>query len=186
MIRPLALITGASAGLGAAFAWAYAERGHDVALVARRLDRLEVLAHALTAAHGVQALPIQCDLGAWEAHKTVLGALGERAGSVDVLVNNAGFSLAADFDVAPWERQRDLMMTMIVNAAGLAHGVIPGLIGVAGGAVGLGDARRMGGRVVSVVAGVAGEAGVCAFGELLSLVVAGSAVHGGRARTSSQ
>ncbi len=60
-----------------------------------------------------------------------------------------------------------------------ADGVIASLVGVASGADGLGDARRVGGRVVPVVAGVAGDPGVSALGELLPLVVAGRAVHGG-------
>ena len=67
-----------------------------------------------------------------------------------------------------------------------AEGVIAGLVGVASGADGLGDARRVGCRVVALVAGVAGEPGVSALGELLPLAVAGRAVHGGRARVSSQ
>lgn len=135
MSRPLALITGASAGLGAAFARAYAARGHDLVLVARRLDRLQALGAELSAAHGVDAQSIACDLGGWEAHKAVLDALGAHAGEVDVVVNNAGFGIAQDFDAAPWERQRELLMTLIVSACGLAYGVIPGMKARRSGAI---------------------------------------------------
>ena len=135
MSRPLALITGASAGLGAAFARAYAARGYDVALVARRLNRLQALGGELSAKHGCETIAIQCDLGQWEAHRKVLEALGPRADQVEVLVNNAGFGLAEDFDAAPWERQRDLMMTMVVAVTGLAYGVIPGMKARRSGAI---------------------------------------------------
>jgi short-subunit dehydrogenase len=90
--RPLALITGASAGIGAAFARAYAARGHDLALVARRAERLEALGAELSARHGIEAFAVPADLSAFEAWKPVLAAVEARGRVVDVLVNNAGFS----------------------------------------------------------------------------------------------
>ncbi len=125
--HPLALITGASAGLGAQFARACAARGHDLVLVARRLERLEALGAELTAAHGVQVQSIRCDLGQVDAHLGVFAALGERAGAVDVLVNNAGYGMAEEFDEAPWSAHQAFLMTLLVNACALAHGVIPGM-----------------------------------------------------------
>ncbi len=125
--RPLALITGASSGIGAAFARAYAARGHDLALSARRADRLEALAAELSARYGVEAFAIPADLAAFEAHKTLLDALAARGRTVDVLVNNAGFSIAESFAAVPWDRQRDFLMTLVVNACGLAYGVIPAM-----------------------------------------------------------
>ncbi|MFI4973523.1 MAG: SDR family NAD(P)-dependent oxidoreductase [Caulobacterales bacterium] len=126
--RRLALVTGASAGLGAAFARAYAARGVDVALTARREDRLHALSAELTAAHGVEAPVIPADLSGWEAHAAILAAVAERGRSVDVLVNNAGFGIPQSFAGVPWERERDFLMTMVVNACGLAYGVIPGMV----------------------------------------------------------
>ena len=126
--RRLALVTGTSAGLGAAFARAYAARGLDVALVARRADRLEALAATLRAEHQVQALVIPADLAAWEAHEGVLKAIAEAGRVVDVLVNNAGFGIPQSFAAVPWSRQRDFLMTMAVAPCGLAHGVIPGMV----------------------------------------------------------
>ncbi len=126
--RPLALITGASAGIGEAFARAYAGRGHDVALVARRADRLETLAAELRGTHGVEAYVIAQDLAAVGAEARVMAALSAHGRSADVLVNNAGFSIAQDFAGVPWQRQRDFLMTLIVSATGLAHLVIPGMI----------------------------------------------------------
>jgi short-subunit dehydrogenase len=126
--RPLALITGASAGIGAAFARAYAARGYDLALVARRAERLQALGAELGARHGIEAFAIPTDLAAFEAHAVVMAAVAAHGRTVDALVNNAGFSIAQSFVDAPWERQRDFLMTLVVNACGLAYGVIPGMI----------------------------------------------------------
>ena len=126
--RPLALITGASAGIGAAFARAYAARGHDLALVARRADRLEALAAELSGQHGIEAFAVVADLAEWEACSRVMAAVADRGRHVDVLVNNAGFSIAQSFVGVPWSRQRDFLMTLVVNACGLAHLAIPGMV----------------------------------------------------------
>jgi short-subunit dehydrogenase len=126
--RPLALITGASAGIGAAFARAYAARGCDLALSARRADRLEALAAELSAAHGIEAFAVPADLAQFEAHKALLAQVAARGRHVDVLVNNAGFSIAQSFVGVPWDRQRDFLMTLVVNACGLAHATIPGMV----------------------------------------------------------
>lgn len=131
--RPLALITGASAGIGAAFAHAYAARGYDLALVARRADRLEALAAELAAAHGARSQAIVQDLAVFGAEDRVMEALDGLA--VDVLVNNAGFSIAQDFVGVPWTRQRDFLMTLIVSACGLAYAVIPGMVARGRGAI---------------------------------------------------
>ncbi|HEV2532000.1 SDR family NAD(P)-dependent oxidoreductase [Phenylobacterium sp.] len=134
-LRPLALVTGASAGIGAAFARAYAARGHDLALVARRGDRLEALAAELTTAHGVEAFAIPADLAVLDAQAPILAAIEARGRHVDVLVNNAGFGIAQSFTGVPWARQRDFLMTLVVNACGLAYGVIPGMVERGGGAI---------------------------------------------------
>ena len=126
--RRLALITGASAGMGEAFARAYAGRGLDVALVARRADRLAALADELVLRHGVKAYVVPCDLARWEAHADVLRAMDAEARVVDVLVNNAGFGVPQSYTRVDWSRQRDFLMTLVVNGCGLAHGVIPGMV----------------------------------------------------------
>ncbi len=133
--RRLALVTGASAGLGEAFARAYAARGLDVALVARRADRLERLAKALAEAHGVQAFPIPADLSGFEAHEPVIAALRGHGRHVDVLVNNAGFGIPQSFAGVSWARQRDFLMTMVVAPCGFARAVIPGMVERGGGAI---------------------------------------------------
>jgi short-subunit dehydrogenase len=129
------LITGASSGLGEAFARAYAARGRDLALVARRVDRLEALAAELSERHGVTVLPIGCDLSAFGAERTVMAAVAAQGRRVDALVNNAGFSIPQSFAAVPWEAQRDFLMTLVVSACGLAHAVLPGMIERGEGAI---------------------------------------------------
>jgi short-subunit dehydrogenase len=126
--RRLALVTGASAGLGAAFARAYAARGFDLALVARRVDRLEALAAELSASHQAASLVIAADLSGFEAHAPVMAAIAAAGRPVDTLVNNAGFGIAQSFAAVPWARQRDFLMTMAVAPCGLAHAVLPAMI----------------------------------------------------------
>jgi uncharacterized protein len=91
--RKVALVTGASAGLGAEFARQLAAAGHDVVLVARRLDRLEALAQALIAAHGIKAYAVSADLAQADAHRVVMHAVAARNRSVDILINNAGLTI---------------------------------------------------------------------------------------------
>ena len=131
----LVLITGASSGLGEAFARAYAAAGHDLALVARRVDRLEALAAELAAAHQIRAQVIGADLSVYGAERTVLDAVAERGSRVDTLVNNAGFSIPQSFAAVPWAAQRDFLMTLVVSACGLAHGVLPAMAARGEGAI---------------------------------------------------
>lgn len=146
--RRLALITGASAGLGAAFARAYARRGVDLALVARREDRLRALAGELGEAFGVTVIAIPQDLAADHAEDAVMARLGEAGREVDILVNNAGLSIAQDFTGVPWARQRDMLMSMVVVPAGLIHAVLPGM------------AARGWGRIINVASVAAFAPGI--------------------------
>ena len=133
--RKLVLITGASAGIGAAFARAYAARGCDLALVARRADRLEALAAELAGRHGIEAFPIVADLAAFEAEVPVMAAVAARGRSVDILVNNAGFGIPQSFAAVPWTRQRDFLMTLAVTPCALAYAVIPAMVARGSGAI---------------------------------------------------
>jgi len=98
--RPFALVTGASAGLGAEFARQLAASGHDVMLVARRLDRLEALAATLRS-QGAEAIPLKVDLARMEAREEIAAALASCGRHVDVLINNAGFSIPNTFATTP-------------------------------------------------------------------------------------
>jgi uncharacterized protein len=125
--RPLALITGASSGIGAAFAGRLAAAGYDLMLVARRRDRLEALAAALVREHGPQAEVLAADL----ACAADLARVEERiaaAGSLEVLVNNAGFGTRGRFaetDVVSQDRMHRLHVLAPVR---LTRAALPGMI----------------------------------------------------------
>jgi short-subunit dehydrogenase len=92
-----ALVTGASAGIGRAFAHGLAARGNDVVLVARDGARLDALARDLEAAHGVTATVLPADLLTDDGVGAVVACLGASDAPVDVLVNNAGFGTYGRF-----------------------------------------------------------------------------------------
>ncbi|MEU8465250.1 SDR family oxidoreductase [Streptomyces sp. NPDC029003] len=123
----VALITGASAGLGAEFARQWAERGADLVLVARRLDRLEELAAGLEQRYGIRATAVAADLslpGAGAALRAELDARGIR---IQTLVNNAGFGSHGPFleqDPAQIDRMIQLNVTAV---AGLTRAFLPDL-----------------------------------------------------------
>ena len=93
MTERVALITGASAGIGAELARVFASRGHRVALVARRADRLTALAGEIVAAGGAAPMVIACDLTQADAGDKIAAALAAGGVEVEYVVNNAGFGV---------------------------------------------------------------------------------------------
>lgn len=120
-----ALITGASSGLGAAFAGRLAAFGFDCILLARRKDRLEELARELSAAYKVRSSIIQADLS--DAAQTQEAAERAAAMGIDVLVNNAGYGTHGNFAEQPMEKVARMVDVHIVAAMQLAHAVLPGM-----------------------------------------------------------
>ena len=102
--RPVTLITGASAGLGVEFARQCVARGQEVALVARRLDRLNQVA-----AEVGNAQVIAADLSTPEAPAMLFAELASRGLWAQVLINNAGFGLRGRFDALPRDRQLEMI-----------------------------------------------------------------------------
>jgi uncharacterized protein len=120
-----ALITGASSGIGAAFAEALAERGTNVILVARSEDRLQQLADTLKSQHGIRADVIVQDLIKPEAAAAVFEAVKVLGVEVDLLINNAGFGDYGAFGDRPLQKQRDMIQLNIGALVDLTHHFLP-------------------------------------------------------------
>lgn len=128
MQRRLCLITGASAGIGAAFAERYAALGWDLALTARRADRLEGLARSLRARSGVAVEVLVEDLSDPAAPSRLLDALTARGRHVDGLVNNAGYGVAGSFGVTDWPGHAAFLQVMLTAPVELAWRSLPGMM----------------------------------------------------------
>jgi short-subunit dehydrogenase len=143
----LAVVTGASAGLGSEFARQLASKGMDLLITARRVDRLESLATRLHAEYGVRVEVFPADL----ANPAELRALEDTLGKlerVDLLVNNAGYGLVGNFWELDRDAQTDNIHVHVVASMRLTHAVLPGMV-----------ARRSGGviQVSSVAAFIPGK-----------------------------
>src|SRR3954454_18543920 len=118
------VITGASSGIGADFARELSRRGHGVTLVARREERLRELAAELGADAHVHA----CDLTDAAAREALVESLETRGVTVDVLVNNAGFSTSGPFWKTDRGRELGMIRTNIEAVVDLCALVIPGMV----------------------------------------------------------
>jgi short-subunit dehydrogenase len=121
----LALVTGASSGIGAAFARIYASHGYDLALSARREDRLAALADEVRLAHGVEALVVPADLADPSAPARLVAEVTAHGHGIDALVNNAGYGVPEAFAESRWEEQAALLQVMVTAPCELAHRVLP-------------------------------------------------------------
>ncbi len=128
MNRKLALVTGASAGIGAALAGVYARQGYDLALTARRADRLETIAAEIAQRFGVEALTIAADLEDPKAPQAILDHLANHGRHVDALINNAGYGLTGTYATTTWEDQARFIQVLLTAPSELAHKVLPGMI----------------------------------------------------------
>jgi uncharacterized protein len=171
-----ALITGATAGIGAEFARQLAAQGHDIVLVARDVARLDSTAAALSDRFGVSATTLPADLTTDGGCAAVAARLADPDAPVDVLVNNAGFGMYRRFgeaELAEEERQLDLNVRAVLR---LTHAAVRAMT------------ARGSGQIVNVssVAGFvprggnatysAAKAWVTMFSEGLAVQLAGSGV----------
>ena len=132
---PTALVTGASSGIGEAFARALAARGTNLVLVARSAARLEALAAELTARHGVRADTIAADLSDPGAPDAILAELRVRALEIDTLINNAGFGTHGDFAALDGRRERDEVIVNAYAPVALTRLLLPAMIARKHGAI---------------------------------------------------
>lgn len=130
MTNRVALITGASAGLGVEFARQLAARGHRLVLAARRKDRLEALAAELG-----KARVVAIDLGEPGAAGRLVADVEQAGESVDLLVNNAGFGLWGKFEAQDPARLSGMIDLNVRALTDLARAVVPAMIARQSGAI---------------------------------------------------
>ncbi len=162
-----ALVTGASAGIGLEIARQLAARGHSVALVARRKERLEKLAAELTAAYGVRAETISSDVGKEASRRRIKGRLSELGLDVEILVNNAGFATNGRFDKSEPARELEQVRVLVEAVVALTSTFLPAMVQRGRGAI-LNVASTAGMQPLPYSAGYsAAKAYVLAFSEAL-------------------
>lgn len=168
-----ACITGATAGIGLAFAELLAQEGHDLIVVARNTSQLEALADRLQPAHEVAVEVLSADLSTEAGCHAVMHRLADPERPVQMLVNNAGFGLNQDFVGGSLPDEERLLAVLVGATLRLSHAVLPGMI------------ERGSGRVINVssVAGwvplgtyAAAKSWVTVFTEGLAGELAGTGV----------
>ncbi len=127
--RRWALVTGASAGIGAAFARELASRGACLVLTARRAERLESLAAEVSARHGIEAVGLVADLADPATPEALCAELAKRGIAIDILVNNAGYGVPGDFHTQPWRTHADFLQVLVTAPCELAYRLLPGMRG---------------------------------------------------------
>ena len=162
----VALVTGASSGIGEATALALAGAGVSVAIGARRADKLEALAKKIDAL-GVQSLVVELDVTDEDAAKAAVAKTRDELGGLDILVNSAGLMLLGtivDADTEDWRRMID---TNVLGLMYVTRAAVPGLVEQGSGTII--NISSVAGRVARSGAGVynASKWAVNAFSESL-------------------
>ena len=123
-----ALITGASGGIGEELAKLIAAGGSNVVLLARSADKLQALANDLQRRHSISATTIVSDLSRPDAVATVIDILVQRAMTIDVLVNNAGFGTIGPFAAVDAGEQMRMLNVNVVALTALTRQLLPGML----------------------------------------------------------
>lgn len=131
---PLALITGASAGIGRTFAELLAQRGYDLILVARSTARIEALGRDLSARHGISAEAWTADLAS-DADREDVAARLAALPRLDLLVNNAGFATTGKLQKIPLAPQMDMLRVHVLAPMRLSHAALPRMVEHGAGAI---------------------------------------------------
>ena len=126
-VTPWALVTGASAGIGAEFCRQLAARGYSLVLVARRRDRLEQLADELKRQHAIDCRVLPLDLARPDAARVIESALGEASIEVEFLVNNAGYGVPGALTEPDWQTHADSLNVMLNSVVELCWRLLPAM-----------------------------------------------------------
>src|SRR3989440_11501307 len=171
-----ALITGASAGIGAEIARDLARRGHGVVLVARRKQRLNELAAELTTEYGIRAETIASDLSKSASRARIPGRITELGLDVDILVNNAGFATGGAFAKSDPGRELEQVQVLVETVVALTSAFLPQMVERRRGAI-LNVASTAAMQPLPYAAGYsAAKAYVLTFSEAIHQEVAGQGV----------
>ena len=160
--RMTALVTGASAGIGKAFAEVFAKYGFNLILTARREDRLREVATELEGKHRIQAEVIPFDLSDPTAPGRLVAEIKVRGLSVDALINNAGYGVPGTYAGTKWDDQRAFIEVLVTAPCELAHRLLPDMV-----------ARKKGYiiNIASVAGMIPGSAGATLYGASKSFMV---------------
>jgi short-subunit dehydrogenase len=126
--RPIALVTGASAGIGRAFVHQLADRGYDLVVVARDRTRLELLADEMRSTLGADVEVLAADLIDAGGLASVEARCGADTRPIDLLVNNAGFGTFGRFHDLAVDQEEDEIRLNVVAVARLAHAALGGMV----------------------------------------------------------
>ena len=126
--REVALITGASMGIGKELAKIFAADGRDLVLVARSEDKLRSLAQELEGAHGITAHVVPADLTDPAAPAAIFASLESKGLQLDYLVNNAGFGAQGEFATLPFQTQMNMLKVNVDAVVALTHLGLQGML----------------------------------------------------------
>jgi uncharacterized protein len=127
-MKNVALITGASSGIGKQLAWIHAERGNDLIIVARREQELQTLAQEIAAKHGTAVRVIAKDLALASAPQEIFDEVAAAGLQVDYLINNAGFGLLGKFVERDLQASLAMVHVNITALTALTHLFLPAMV----------------------------------------------------------
>ena len=118
---PVAIVTGASSGIGRAFARVFASNGFDVVLTARRESKLRECAREIEETYGVATNVVAADLADPTAPQRIFDDLRAKGLHIDALVNNAGYGVPGFLEQSDWGRHRDFLEVTTIAPVQLAY-----------------------------------------------------------------
>ncbi len=133
MSKQTAVITGATSGIGAAFAREFARRGYDLVITGRRREVIEALAQGIREACGVQVDVVLAELSNQDGIQKIIDAISNK--NVGVLVNNAGFGASVLFQESDLPVMEQLAKVNVLAPMALTRAVLPGMVSRGSGAV---------------------------------------------------